>query len=246
MRAIIIDDEAKTRQIILDKLQTHCPQVKIVAEAPSAAEAYDAILAHTPDVIFLDIAMPKESGFDLLRRLPSLNFEIIFVTGYDQYAIDAIRFCAIGYVLKPVQTDELVAAVQKAAARVTKKMEHNRNQQLLQNLANPGGAHNRIGIPTEEGIEFVETQKIIRCEGENKYTRIILMNQSPILSAYNLGEFTKLLRQYGFYTPHKSHLINMSHIKRFDKEGIVYMIDDSNVPVSRRRRQDFLEQLTRI
>jgi len=246
LNAIIVDDEQKLRSVLIEKLSQFCPQVNIVGEADSAQSALHLIAINNPDLVFLDISMPEETGFDLLKKLPNLDLEIIFVTSHNQYALEAIKFCTIGYLLKPVESQELIFAVAKAEQRISAKKENIRNRQLLQNLLTPGSVQNRIGIPTGQGLEFIQTGKIIRCEGEQKYTNIIIENHDKILSSYNLGEFQKLLNSYGFFQPHKSHLINLSHIKRYDREGTVTMSDDSIVPVSRRKRTDFLEQLNRI
>lgn len=246
IRAVLIDDEAKAVEVLKQKLGTYCPAIQIVGTAHSAAEGYDLITAIHPQLVFLDVAMPKENGFDLLRKLPNLNFELIFVTGFDSYALDAIKFCAIGYILKPIENEELIMATNKAISRIMEKMNQERNQQFLQNLLNPGNVQNRIGIPTETGLEFIPTEKIIRCEGYQKYTKVIALETKEILSSYNIGEFRKLLESYGFYSPHKSHLINLQHIKRYDKDGIVTMSDNSHVPVSRRKKQEFMDKLTRV
>lgn len=244
--AVLIDDEEKALQVLKLKLATYCPQVQVTGMAMSAASGYDLVLRTKPQLVFLDVAMPGESGFGLLKRLPQLDFELIFVTGFDNYALDAIRFSAIGYILKPVENEDLIAVVQKAIQRISEKMDSERNRRLLENLLNPGHVRNRIGIPTEAGLEFVPTDEIVRCEGFQKYTKVHTLDMKETLSSYNIGEFRKLLENYGFFAIHKSHLINMLHIKRYDKEGTVVMIDGSFVPVSRRKKQEFLDMLTRL
>ena len=246
MNAIIIDDEQKAIQILSSFLLEYCPQVNIIDTANSLETGLHSITSHQPDLIFLDIEMPGGSGFDLLKKLPHLNFEIIFVTSHEDYAIEAIKFCAIGYILKPIREVELLAAVNQASFKISQKEENLRNKQLLQNLSNPLSQNNRIGIPTSRGLEFVETGAIIRCEGIQRYTKLILKDSKTILSSYNLGEFRKLLESYHFYSPHKSHLISLDHIIRYDKEGTIEMSDGIIVPVARRRRQDFLEKMTRL
>lgn len=246
IRAVMIDDEAKSLQVLRQKLQTYCPQIEIVGTAHSASDGFELITTAHPQLVFLDVAMPVESGFDLLKRLPSLDFEIIFVTGFDSYALDAIKFCAIGYILKPIKNEDLIDAVQKAELRINEKLDQQRNRQFIQNLLSPGSVNNRIGIPTEAGLEFIPTDEIVRCEGFQKYTKVFTTKRRDILSSYNIGEFRKLLEGYGFFAPHRSHLINLNHIERYDREGIVTMIDQSHVPVSRRKKQEFMERLTRV
>lgn len=247
MRAIIIDDELKAIDMLDGLLKEFCPQVEILENASSVELGIQAIITHQPDLIFLDIEMPGGSGFDLLKRLPHLNFEIIFVTSHEDYALEAIKFCAIGYILKPIREIELISVVNQAQVKVNEKVENQRNKQLLQNLINPKSSTNRLGIPTSRGLDFVETGNIIRCEGIQRCTKVVLQNsQKSILSSYNLGEFRKLLESYNFYAPHKSHLISLDHIIRYDKEGTIEMSDGEIVPVARRRRQEFLEKMTRL
>lgn len=246
IRAVLIDDETKALAVLQQKLGAYCPQVEIVGTANSPQEGYELIVSARPQLVFLDVAMPKESGFDLLKRLPQLDFEIIFVTGFDSYALDAIKFCAIGYVLKPIETEDLIDAVGKAEKRVSEKIDQLRNKQFLENILNPGSVRNRIGIPTESGLEFIATEEIVRCEGFQKYTKVHVLGSKHFLSSYNIGEFKKLLEKYGFFASHKSHLINLAHIRRYDREGTVTMVDGSHVPVSRRKKQEFMDRLTRV
>lgn len=246
MNAIIIDDEQKAVQILKSLLQEYCPQINILDTANSLEAGLNSIATHQPDLVFLDIEMPGGSGFDLLKKLPHLNFEIIFVTSHEDHAIEAIKFCAIGYILKPIREIELLAAVNQASFRIDQKEENLRNKHLLQNLSNPLSQKNRIGIPTSRGLEFVETGSIVRCEGVQRCTKLILEDSKAIISSYNLGEFRKLLESYNFYSPHKSHLISLDHIIRYDREGTIEMSDGIIVPVARRRRQDFLEKMTRL
>jgi two-component system LytT family response regulator len=246
MNAILIDDEQKAIQILKSLLQEYCPQINIIDTANSLEAGFHSISTHQPDLVFLDIEMPGGSGFDLLKKLPHLNFEIIFVTSHEDYALEAIKFCAIGYILKPIREMELLTAVNQASFRISQKEENLRNKQLIQNLSNPLSQNNRIGIPTSRGLEFVETGAIVRCEGVQRCTKLILKDSKTIISSYNLGEFRKLLEAYHFYSPHKSHLISLDHIIRYDKEGTIEMTDGMLVPLARRRRQDFLEKMTRL
>jgi len=243
---VLVDDEMRAIEVLRESLMSLFPDLKIVGTANSATDAFPLITKLKPDLVFLDVSMPEESGFDLLKKLPSLDFELIFVTAFDQYAMDAIKFCAIGYVLKPIQKDELTSAVQRALKSIAHKQETDRNKLLLQNLVNPGNQSNRIGIPSSDGLEFVSIQEIIRCEGIQRATKVVFEGRKNLISSYNLGEFRRLLETYGFYSVHKSHLVNLSHVKRYDKEGFVHMSDQTNVPVSRRKRQEFMQFLTRL
>ena len=244
--AIIVDDEELSRLLLKNKLEENCPMIKVIELCDSAVQAKDAIQRLSPDLVFLDIAMPDKTGIDLLNELPTLDFEIIFVTGFNSFAIEAIQLSAIGYILKPIQTDLLVAAVNNAVTRIREKKENQRNKIFIQNVLNPDVSKKKIGIPTEEGLDFVSFEEIIRCEGFAKYTKVILKSGKVLLSSYNIGEFRRLLENYNFYACHKSHLINLLHIKKYMKEGSILMEDDSYVPVSKRRKAEFLKVLTRI
>ena len=181
MTAILIDDESKATKVLQNMLEEFCPQVNIVATAESAGQAIPLINNLQPDLLFLDVMMPDLSGFDLVRQLPNLDMEVIFVTSYDSFAIDAIKFCAIGYILKPIRESELISAVEQARIKINDKKQNLRNQHLLQNLVNPNSPNNKIGIPTARGLEFLEAGSIIRCEGVQRCTKVIscLLYTSP-------------------------------------------------------------------
>lgn len=247
MTSVIIDDELHAVETLTALLNEHCPEVKILGTAADVESGLQLIDLHQPDLIFLDVIMPRATGFDLVRELPaSESPEVIFVTSFDSYALEAIKVCALAYIVKPIGVGELVKSVELARRRIGQRVSYQRSRELLRNLNNPRAASNRIGIPSERGLEFVETGHIIRCEGLDGCTRIHTENEKSLISSYNLGEFRKLLETYNFYAPHKSHLINLDKIVRYDKDGTVVMTDKAVIPVSRRRRQDFLEQLTRL
>ncbi|MEQ8703823.1 MAG: LytTR family DNA-binding domain-containing protein [Phaeodactylibacter sp.] len=246
IKAVIVEDEAHARLTLKSKLEAFCPEIQLLGMADTPGEGQKLIQELKPELVFLDIAMPGESGFDLLRRLDNLNFEIIFVTGFDNFAIDAINFCAIGYILKPIQNSLLIKAVHNATERIRERRDNDRNKALIRNLEQPGSSSNRIGIPTEEGLEFVPTSDIIRCEGQNRLTILFLSGGQTLVSSYNIGEFVRLLEPYGFFQVHRSHLINHNRILRYNRDGQVTMEDQSQVPVSKRRKGDFLQRLTRL
>lgn len=247
INAIIIDDERKAAEVIDIKIKDINIGVQVVAKINDPEEAIDFLNKNSEDIdlVFLDIEMPIISGFDLLKKCSNLDFEIIFVTGYQNYAIQAIQFSAIGYVLKPVDDDDLIFAINNAKQKIQDKLSKERNQNLLQNLLSTAN-DKKIGIPTMYGLEFVALSRIIRCEGLQKCTKVVVENGKNIVSSYNIGEFLKLLEPYGFFATHKSHLINLSKIQKYLKEGTIYMDDESTVPLARRRKQIFLEKLEKI
>jgi len=243
--AIIIEDEEKLREVLKIKLTQHCPEINILDMASNAEEGYNKIIDQKPDLIFLDIAMPGESGFDMLGRFDKIDFEIVFVTGFNEYALDALKVSAVDYVLKPVQTGALISAVDKAIARIAERSIIEKYEVLKHNLDHIGDQSTKIAIPGSTAYEFVEISDIIRCEGWQKYTKIFLANGEVIVSSYNLGVFRDMLESYDFFSSHKSHLVNKNHITRYLKDGSIILSDGSSAPVARRRKEDFMEQVVR-
>lgn len=241
--ALIVDDEAKLREVLDIKLKQHCPEIQVMGKVSNAQDAFEKIKLVKPQIVFLDIAMPGESGFDLLNRFEEIDFEIIFVTGYNEFALDALKVSAVDYILKPVQTESLKLAVEKAKRKIDNKQKIERYEILRHNLDNVGDQNTKIAIPGTKAFEFVLVADIIRCEGWQKYTRIFLKNGEIIISSYNIGVFKDMLQNYQFYSCHKSHLINVQQIKKYLKEGTVIMTDSSEIPVARRRKEDFMEKV---
>ena len=246
IRVVLVDDEEYPRLLLKELLEESFPEIEIIGDADNADDAYEMIENEEPDLVFLDIAMPEKTGFDLLQMFDHPDFEVIFVTGYDQYAFDAFNHFAIGYLLKPIDSSMLTEVVLNAKKRIESKKSNANIQELLQHLSSSTRKTNRIGIPTMEGLEFVEMNEIIRCEGDQKYTKVYLTNRTNILSSYNIGEFRRILEHHNFFQCHKSHLVNLNHVRKYNKEGTLHMSDDSSVPVSKRKKIEFLNQLPRL
>ena len=240
-KVLIIDDEPKLSKVLKIKLERYCSDIEVVGEALNIIEGYKKIKTHNPQLVFLDISMPGGSGFDLLDKFESVNFQIIFVTGFNDYVLDAMKVSAIDYLLKPVATEELKIAVQKAKERIEEKEKVEQYHLLKHNINHLGNQEAKIAIPGAN--TFVEIKNIIRCQGWQKYTHVYLTDGSCILSSYNIGVFKDMLKTYNFYSTHKSHLINQKLITKYLKEGIVVMSDGSQVPVSRRKKEEFVEQI---
>ena len=245
INAIIIDDEQKLREVLKIKLNQYCPTVNILAHGVNAKDGYDKIMEHKPDLVFLDIAMPGETGFDMLSRFERIDFEIIFVTGFNEYALDALKVSAVDYILKPVKTETLIHAVEKAKTKIEDKSLLAQYDVLKHNLNHIGDQNTKVAIPGSTAYEFVKIKEIIRCEGWQKYTKIHLADGVVIVSSYNLGIFRDMLESYGFFSTHKSHLVNKSHITRYLKDGMIIFSDGSNAPVSRRRKEEFMEEVVK-
>lgn len=241
--AIIVDDEPKLREVMDIKLTQNCPEIKIVGKASNVPEAYDLIKKQKPNIVFLDIAMPGESGFDLLEKFDKIDFQVIFATGFNEYALDALKVSAVDYILKPINTEDLKNAVQKAVLNIDEKQKLERYEVLKYNIKNVGKQDTKIALASTEAYDFVKVSNIIRCEGWQKYTKIHISNGTTIVSSYNIGVYKDMLESYGFYSCHKSHLINEHLIERYLKEGNVIMSDGSQVPVSRRKKEEFMQKV---
>ncbi len=237
IKSIIVDDEKHGRENLAGILAQHCVDVKIAGEANSVESAIPLIQKYKPDLVFLDIEMPKANGFELLEHFKAINFEVIFVTAYDNYAIKAIRFSAADYILKPINYHDLIAAVAKVSERIQFKEENERIKQLYRNIHQPNNP--RIGLPTTDRIEFVEVNKIIRCQGEGNYTHIYFEENKHLFVAKTLVEFEDLLQEYSFVRVHKTHLVNFNHVVAYLKNdgGILQLSNNDEVAVSRRRKE---------
>ena len=243
IKSIIVDDEKHGRENLAGILKQYCPEIEITGQADSVESGISLINSATPDLVFLDIKMPKADGFQLLEHFKDFHFEVIFVTAFDNYAIKAIRFSAVDYILKPININHLKAAVDKVAERIQQKEENQRMKQLVYNLRQPGNP--RIGLPTSDRIEFVEVDQIIRCQGEGNYTHIYFVNDRHLMVAKTLVEFEDLLEEFSFVRVHKAHLVNLKYITAYSRTdgGILYLSNGNTVSVSRRRKDDLLKKL---
>lgn len=246
IRALIVDDETKLREVMKMKITKYCTEVTIVGEASNAKEAKDQIEKLDPQVVFLDVAMPGDSGFDLLKSIPTINFEVVFVTGYGQFGLEAVKASAVDYLMKPVKTTELISAIEKVKRKIENKDKASRYDVLKHNITNLGNQETQIAIPGSDAYDFIKVSDILRCEGWNKYTKVYTSEGRVIISSYNIGVFKKLLEPYSFFYSHKSHLVNQTHIKKYLKEGILIMSDDAEVPLARRRREEFAAEVLSI
>lgn len=243
IRSILVDDEAGNRENLRSLLESYCPQIEIIAEADSAVSAMDVIQEHKPQLLFLDIEMPNGNGFDLLSRLDRIDFEIIFVTAFNQYALKAIKFCALDYILKPIDILDLKSAVQKAEKRI---WEQNQSQSWQVFLDNQKSQHNpKIALPTGNQIDYIPIAEIIRCRGEGNYTHFHLQSGKALMVSKTLKEFEELLKEHRFLRVHQSHLINIRFVKSYVKSdgGYLRMEDQSEIPISRQRKEYVLGRL---
>lgn len=248
IKAIIVDDELGARESLSKMLEKNCSSVQIVAKADSMLSAYEAIINLHPDLVFLDIEMPNGNAFDLLEKIKEIDFDIIFTTAYDHYAIKAIKFSAIDYILKPIDPEELLQAVKRYEEKSGQKNMLDKKFKTLLNNLKPENKLKKVGIPDGDGLIFINLADIIRCDSDGNYTFFILTSGKKIVASRTLGEYEQLFADDNFFRIHRSHLINLQHVKKYLKGegGYVIMSDNSQVEVSRRNKNDFLQKLAQI
>jgi two-component system LytT family response regulator len=259
IRAMIIDDEEKSRKLLNNLVSRYCPEIKITAMADSAKTAVQLIHKHKPEIIFLDIQMPEIDGLSLLDKINHDDIQIICTTAYDQYAIEAIRHDVLDYLLKPINIEELQQAVGKARAKLEHKYSNGRlNDELKLFLKDFGGSPSEklLGLTTQNGITFVKLKDILYCKAEGNYTLIYLVeNGAKEMVTKTLKEFETLLTSHHFFRVHRSYLINLQHINEYNRSnhtdsmdgdgGCIVMSDNVKIPVSRDRRKLLLTRFAR-
>tara|TARA_R110001592_G_scaffold57323_3_gene174297 strand:- start:634 stop:1380 length:747 start_codon:yes stop_codon:yes gene_type:complete len=247
LKAVIIDDEEKGRKLLEILVANYCPEVNVVGKADSVATGIPLIEETNPDLVFLDVEMTGGNGFDLLEKMAPVNFSVIFTTAYDQYAIKAFRFSAVDYLLKPIDEEELMEAVKKV-----KPIEgDNSNQKInhfLEHFQKPKANNNKLALSTLNGLEFVEIDKIMRCEADSKYTFVYVKEGKRLHITKNLKEFEDMLTEHNFFRVHHSHLVNLSYVTKYHKGrgGYVELEDGTSIGVSQRKKDDFLKHLNMI
>jgi two-component system, LytTR family, response regulator len=245
INAILIDDEATGLEALQLAIRKYCPEVTIKGAYQSPQQALDGIQKIKPDLVFLDIQMPQMSGFDVLQQASPVTFEVIFVSAHDQYAIKAIKFSVLDYLLKPIDVDDLIHAVRKVKERLNNKSNLYQYQSVLNNIQLKSGKIEKLAVPTLEGIDFFDTQDIIYCKADGSYTAIMLKDHQRVLVCKNLIDFESLLADSGFCRIHHSYLINLRHVQKYVKGegGYVILTDDHHADVSRRKKEEFLALL---
>jgi two-component system LytT family response regulator len=243
-RSIIVDDEFKSSENLKKMLETYCQNVEVAALCQNVAQGIEAVEKFHPDVVFLDIQMQRETGFDLLTKLKDIDFEVIFTTAHSEYAIKAIKFSAIDYLLKPIDVEELRAAVAKVESKqngnITERLEH-----LLKNIKSGTSENFKLALPTSEGLTFIKTNEILYCKASGNYTEIFMTDGKKHLVSRQLKEYDDLLSGHDFFRIHHSFLININYIKNYvrGEGGYVVMNDNASLDVSRRKKDAFLERI---
>lgn len=236
---ILVDDEHSALQNLKKKIEKVCPQLLVTHTFQNPKEALKEINLNTPDVLFLDIQMPGLNGFELLNGIHELKAQVIFSTAYGEYALDAIKKNAVDYILKPVDNEELKAAVDKAIINIEKE-NADQNANLVELLNKIIDRDHKLKVPTQKGISFIPQEEVIHLEGYDGYTKIHLVDGKTLTSSYSLGKFSDYLEDY-FFKCHKSHIVNIKAVRAFENEGYVVLGDDYRVPITKTYKQAFLE-----
>lgn len=241
---LIIDDEPQNNRILRHFIETYCKDIRVLGEATSIENALQMIRDQQPQLVFLDIELPGQNAFDLINQLMPVNFEIIFVTAYREYAINAIKYNALDYLLKPVSIEELQEAVDKARTRLLKKDINDRLSNLLYNQVHTN-ENSKIALPTQDGLAFYPIREIVHCEADGPYTRFHFMQIKSLLVTGTLKEFEELLPREMFYRVHHSYLVNLQRIKKYykGKGGYLEMDNGETVEVSQRKKEGFMQRL---
>ncbi len=244
IRTFIVDDEPYCCETLVTLLEQYCPEIKIAGVFNNGRDALEAIKNHLPDLVFLDVEMPHMNGFEMLEQLPSINFELIFSTSYDQYALKAIRYSALDYLLKPVDSEELQNAVNKVIRRSQKPFAE-QLQILMQKIHAPSTPVSKIALPTMEGLQMIQVNSILHCEADSNYTILHLKDKKRIVVSSTLKDIEELLEDHSFVRVHRCYLVNLNEVEKYIKGegGYLIMSDGSTVDVSRSKKEVLLKRL---
>ncbi len=246
--AVIVDDEEHCRSALSGLLERKFPDIELLGMATNVPDGIALVRKTDPKLLFLDIEMGKQTGFDLLQALGPKHAHVIFTTAHEGYAVKAIRFSALDYLLKPVDADELGMAIGKATEAMRAPQQPEQFMALLKNLTQPQGADKRIALPVADGLEMVNVDEILFCESDSNYTVVHQNGKKRLVISRTLKEFEDMLDPTQFIRVHHSHLINVKHVKKYirGEGGEVIMADGTNVAVSRRKKQELMDSLAKL
>src|SRR5688500_10823123 len=246
MKALLVDDEPDGIRTLTKMLELNCPEVEIAATCSNATAAKQKLHEIQPDVLFLDIRMPGKSGLDMLGELPVKDFEVIFVTAHNEYMLQAFQFSAVDYLMKPVDEDRLVEAVERVKKRLMREKNPAQSDALLHNISKAGSpGEMRLCLPTQKGFSIVKLEDILYAEAERSYTVFHFVDSRPIIISRPLYDYEKLLTDTSFMRIHKSYLVNLLHVKEYlrGEGGTIVMTNGTEIEVSRRKKEQFLEKI---
>ena len=248
LKVVIVEDEKHSRETLKTLLEEFCDNVKVLATASSVSEAIKVLSIFSPDVVFLDIELQSGEGFDILKQIQHPDFEVIFTTAFEKYAIKAIKFSSLDYLLKPIDLEELKGAVAKARNRMDTSIYRQQIETLMLNLGHGGHKQEKICLATTAGMEFILIEDIILCKADGSYTSFTMKDGSNLLVSKHLKEYENLLSDHLFMRVHNSYLINLKEVKKYIKSdgGYIIMSNDMHVSISPRKKDDLLESMKRL
>ena len=248
IRTVILDDEPMARDIVLSLLEKYCPEVEVIGVAGDVESGVKLIRQKRPELLILDIHLVDGTSFDLLNRLDNDSYKVIFITAFEEYAIRAFKFSAMDFLLKPVNPEELRAAIDKVQGTLDKESMAKRLEILYDTMNNWSHESRKIALRTATSMHIVNLAEIIRCQSEKNYTQFFLVTGEVVTVSKTLKEFEELLGPYQFIRVHQSHLVNLDHIRRYEKAdgGLVILSDGSQVPVSLRKREELMKTIKEL
>ncbi len=248
MKTIIIEDNPLARKFLSELLVEHCPNIQLKGTASNVHDGRKLIGEVKPELVFLDVEMPQGTGFNLLENIKNIDFQVIFTTAHEKYALQAIKYSALDYLLKPVDVDDLLQAVEKAEQQQPKDISALKIQTLMQNLDAKPQSVQKLILKDRYGMQIVKVADIIRLEAEGSYTKFYLNNGKMLTISKSLKEYDNLLPAKDFFRSHQSHLVNLEYLERYDTRNgdVLQMIDGSEVPISRRKRDMLIGKIQDI
>jgi two-component system, LytTR family, response regulator len=248
IKAVIIDDERNSRQVLHDMLNKYCIDVTVLGDASGCKEGIELIKEVKPELVFLDIQMPDGSGFNLLEEFEKPSFDVVFVTAFDQYAIKAIKYSALDYLLKPINPQDLIKALDRYREKTHSGDINKRLEVLMQNMGTGTTKPKKIILSTQEGYHVISPDDIVRCQSDSYYTNFYFHDGKRIIVSKTLKEYEELLTDFGFVRSHKSHLVNIKYIKSYMRAdgGFIQLTDGTEIPVSRRKRDYIVDIISNI
>ena len=248
LKTVIVDDEQDAVDFINSIIEEYCPSLEVVGKANNVLQGVDVIKEYNPELLFLDVEMPNGTGFDLLSQFPEKNFDVVFITAFNHYAIKAIKFSAVDYILKPININEFIDAVNKVVKkRFERRTPGNEGLKILmENLRS--SLPSRLAIPTADGMEYLNPKDIIRIEADRSYSWFFMTGDRKILVSKHLKEFQELLGDRYFFRSHNSHLINLKFVRKYIRRegGYIEMADGAMLPISRNRKDLFLAHMSKF
>jgi two-component system LytT family response regulator len=247
IKAVLVDDEKNALEMLEWQLHTYCPEIQVCAICQTADKGIEAINHYRPQLVFLDVEMPKKNGFELLNSFPELFFDVIFTTAYSQFAQKAFRFAALDFLLKPVDADDLVAAVKRYQKKQIQNSFKEQLDILIQQYKKPSVLPEKISLATQQAIHFVSPANIVYCESDSNYTMVYFNDKSKLVVSRTLKEIEEILIPYNFFRIHHSYIINLRQVSRYVKAdgGSIEMSGGVQLAVSRQRKEELMNVLTR-